>query len=84
MGLNLISLASDPRESLQLNFRALMTAFGIGIREKRYTQAPSHKCTMFLPRIYLQGCTEATHGLSESLLSILGVRAGLVVDDILS
>ncbi|EMD38274.1 hypothetical protein CERSUDRAFT_113443 [Gelatoporia subvermispora B] len=36
----------------------------------------------FKPRIYLQGCTEATHGLSESLLSILGVRAGLVVDDL--
>ena len=34
------------------------------------------------PRVYLQGCTQATHGLSESLLSILGVRAGLVVDDI--
>lgn len=34
--------------------------------------------------IYLQGCTEMTHGLSESLLSILGVRAGLVVDDIYS
>ncbi|OBZ75954.1 L-ornithine N(5)-monooxygenase [Grifola frondosa] len=34
------------------------------------------------PRIYLQGCTQATHGLSESLLSILGVRAGSVVDEL--
>ena len=34
------------------------------------------------PRVYLQGCTQATHGLSESLLSILGVRAGLVVDEL--
>ncbi|KAI8998622.1 lysine/ornithine N-monooxygenase [Trametes punicea] len=34
------------------------------------------------PRIYLQGCTQSTHGLSESLLSILGVRAGLVVDEL--
>ena len=33
-------------------------------------------------RVYLQGCTQSTHGLSESLLSILGVRAGLVVDDL--
>lgn len=32
--------------------------------------------------IYLQGCAETTHGISESLLSILGVRAGLVVDAI--
>ncbi|KAI9064452.1 lysine/ornithine N-monooxygenase [Trametes sanguinea] len=34
------------------------------------------------PRIFLQGCTQSTHGLSESLLSILGVRAGLVVDEL--
>ncbi|KAI0362120.1 lysine/ornithine N-monooxygenase [Trametes cingulata] len=34
------------------------------------------------PRVYLQGCTQSTHGLSESLLSILGVRAGMVVDEL--
>lgn len=33
-------------------------------------------------RIYLQGCSEATHGLSDTLLSVLGVKAGEVVDDI--
>ncbi len=33
-------------------------------------------------RIYLQGVEEATHGLSDSLLSVLGVRAGEVVDDL--
>ncbi|KLO14186.1 hypothetical protein SCHPADRAFT_826848 [Schizopora paradoxa] len=33
-------------------------------------------------KIYLQGCVEATHGLSDSLLSVLGVRAGEVVGDI--
>jgi len=38
----------------------------------------------FIPKIYLQGCTEDVHGLSESLLSILGVRAGLVVEDLLA
>lgn len=32
--------------------------------------------------IYLQGCAEATHGLSDTLLSVLGVRAGEVLDDI--
>lgn len=36
------------------------------------------------PRVYLQGCTQATHGLSESLLSIMGVRAGMVVDELCS
>ena len=35
-----------------------------------------------VPRVYLQGCTQATHGLSESLLSIMGVRAGMVVDEL--
>lgn len=36
----------------------------------------------FKPRIYLQGVEEATHGLSDTLLSVLGVRAGEVVEDI--
>ncbi|OAX41965.1 hypothetical protein K503DRAFT_848096 [Rhizopogon vinicolor AM-OR11-026] len=38
----------------------------------------------FVPRIYLQGCTEETHGLSDTLLSVLGVRAGEVVEDLCS
>jgi len=33
---------------------------------------------VFQPRIWLQGCTEATHGISDSLLSVLAVRAGEV------
>lgn len=33
--------------------------------------------------IWLQGCNEKTHGLPDSLLSILSVRAGEVVDSIL-
>lgn len=36
---------------------------------------------VFQGRIYLQGVEEATHGLSDSLLSVLGVRAGEVVGD---
>ncbi|KAA8905683.1 L-lysine 6-monooxygenase (NADPH-requiring)-domain-containing protein [Sphaerosporella brunnea] len=32
--------------------------------------------------IWLQGCCEATHGLSDSLLSILAVRGGQMVDAI--
>jgi L-ornithine N5-oxygenase len=38
----------------------------------------------FKPRIYLQGVEEATHGLSDTLLSVLGVRAGEVVADLCS
>ncbi|KAJ3517181.1 hypothetical protein NLJ89_g673 [Agrocybe chaxingu] len=37
---------------------------------------------VFAPRVYLQGVEEYTHGLSDSLLSVLGVRAGEVVHDI--
>ena len=33
-------------------------------------------------RIYLQGMEEATHGLSDTLLSVLGVRAGEVLADL--
>ncbi|KAL0943051.1 l-ornithine n5-oxygenase [Colletotrichum truncatum] len=32
--------------------------------------------------VYLQGCCEATHGLSDTLLSILAVRSAEVVDSI--
>jgi len=38
----------------------------------------------FVPRIYLQGCAEETHGLSETLLSVTGVKAGEVVEDLCS
>jgi L-ornithine N5-monooxygenase len=34
-------------------------------------------------RIYLQGVEEATHGLSDTLLSVMGVRAGEVIEDLL-
>jgi L-ornithine N5-oxygenase len=32
--------------------------------------------------LWLQGCNEKTHGLSDSLLSILAVRGGEMVDSI--
>lgn len=32
--------------------------------------------------IYLQGCNEASHGLSDSLISVLATRAGKVVESI--
>ncbi|EGN93240.1 hypothetical protein SERLA73DRAFT_189745 [Serpula lacrymans var. lacrymans S7.3] len=36
----------------------------------------------FKARVYLQGCTEDTHGLSDTLLSIVGVKCGELVEDI--
>lgn len=38
----------------------------------------------FIPKIYLQGCAEETHGLSETLLSVVGNRAGEIVEDLCS
>lgn len=35
-------------------------------------------------RVYIQGCEEATHGLSDTLLSVVSVRSGEVLDDLLS
>ncbi|KAL5511693.1 hypothetical protein ACEPAH_4911 [Sanghuangporus vaninii] len=35
-------------------------------------------------RVYLQGCEEATHGLSDTLLSVASVRSGEVLDDLLN
>lgn len=32
--------------------------------------------------LWLQGCNEGTHGLSDTLLSILAVRGGEMVDNI--
>ena len=40
------------------------------------------KTQEFTPRIYVQGVEEYTHGLSDTLLSVLGVRAGEVVGDL--
>ncbi|KAG0146324.1 hypothetical protein CROQUDRAFT_92779 [Cronartium quercuum f. sp. fusiforme G11] len=36
----------------------------------------------FRPTIWLQGCNELTHGISDSLLSVLAVRSGEVIDGI--
>ncbi|RDB21444.1 L-ornithine N(5)-monooxygenase [Hypsizygus marmoreus] len=45
-------------------------------------QSASEEIASFKPRVYLQGVEEATHGLSDTLLSVLGVRAGEVVADL--
>jgi L-ornithine N5-oxygenase len=37
-----------------------------------------------VPSLYLQGVNEQTHGIADSLLSVLGIRAGEIVTDILS
>ncbi|KAI9571339.1 L-lysine 6-monooxygenase (NADPH-requiring)-domain-containing protein [Boletus coccyginus] len=41
-----------------------------------------HLTRKLLARIYVQGLAEETHGLSETLLSVVGTRAGEVIHDI--
>ena len=36
----------------------------------------------FKPRVYLQGIAEETHGISDTLLSVVSIRAGEVMDDL--
>lgn len=38
----------------------------------------------FAPRIYLQGCSESTHGASETVLSLMPIRAAEIVQSILA
>lgn len=50
---------------------------------RNYRLVPENKNgDIFGPRIYLQGVEESTHGLSDTLLSVLGIRAGEVVNDL--
>ncbi|KAK0553201.1 hypothetical protein OC861_001204 [Tilletia horrida] len=43
----------------------------------------SSKVVLETPNVYLMGCNEATHGLSDSLLSIVAWRAGEITDSLL-
>ncbi|KAI0798001.1 L-lysine 6-monooxygenase (NADPH-requiring)-domain-containing protein [Abortiporus biennis] len=78
----LTSAAPSPSLSTSQLLSPLQTTKLQISRNYRLLPIPS-AAEAFSPKIYLQGCTETSHGISESLLSILGVRAGLVVDDIL-
>lgn len=50
---------------------------------RAYRLLPTKHLTQeLLARIYVQGLAEETHGLSETLLSVVGTRAGEVIDDI--
>ncbi|KAF9651551.1 hypothetical protein BDM02DRAFT_3091079 [Thelephora ganbajun] len=36
-----------------------------------------------LPRVHIQGCTESTHGLGDTLLSVMSVKAGEIAGDLM-
>nr|WP_315466397.1 lysine N(6)-hydroxylase/L-ornithine N(5)-oxygenase family protein [uncultured Rhodoferax sp.] len=43
-----------------------------------------HTVKNFLPKIYLQGCCEDSHGLSDTLLSVLAVRSMEILESMLA
>ncbi|KAL0574943.1 hypothetical protein V5O48_007017 [Marasmius crinis-equi] len=52
---------------------------------RNYRLLPNRTATgepSFKPRVYVQGVEEASHGLSDTLLSVMGVRAGEVIGDL--
>ncbi|KAL8279843.1 hypothetical protein RQP46_007693 [Phenoliferia psychrophenolica] len=59
------------------------------IQENYRLALPSH-CEIdgaevpFEPTVWLQGCNERTHGVSDSLLSVLAVRSGEILEGILT
>lgn len=50
---------------------------------RAYRLVPQNSEVEPLPRIYVQGCTEETHGLSDTLLSVISIRAGEIADDLI-
>jgi len=73
------SLGTSSVTSVDGTHRSLLSRLNI-TRNYRLVSKAAEKGT---PRIYLQGCSEATHGISESLLSVVSVRAGEILGDIL-
>ncbi|QRV90036.1 L-lysine 6-monooxygenase (NADPH-requiring) protein [Ceratobasidium sp. AG-Ba] len=56
-----------------------------GVRITRaYRLLPVEQHADFTARVYVQGCAESSHGLSDTLLSVLGPRSGEVVADMVS
>lgn len=51
---------------------------------RAYRLLPVEQHADFAARVYVQGCAESSHGLSDTLLSVLGPRSGEVVTDMLS
>lgn len=51
---------------------------------RAYRLLPVDQHPEFTARVYVQGCAETSHGLSDTLLSVIGPRSGEVVTDMLS
>ncbi|KAF8734062.1 L-lysine 6-monooxygenase (NADPH-requiring), partial [Rhizoctonia solani] len=51
---------------------------------RAYRLLPVEQHSDFTARVYVQGCAESSHGLSDTLLSVIGPRSGEVVADMVS
>ncbi|KAJ1307785.1 hypothetical protein OPQ81_001871 [Rhizoctonia solani] len=51
---------------------------------RAYRLLPVEQHSDFAARVYVQGCAESSHGLSDTLLSVIGPRSGEVVADMVS
>ncbi|KAH7341529.1 L-lysine 6-monooxygenase (NADPH-requiring)-domain-containing protein [Rhizoctonia solani] len=51
---------------------------------RAYRLLPVDQHSDFTARVYVQGCAESSHGLSDTLLSVIGPRSGEVVADMVS
>lgn len=72
-----------PQSSVEVHFPKRQKTVHIS-RAYRLLPKPQDPNECLEARIYVQGVAEETHGLSDTLLSVAGVRAGEIVDDICS
>jgi len=50
---------------------------------RTYQLVPKDAGVEPLPRVHIQGCTESSHGLSDTLLSVTSIRAGEIAGDLM-
>lgn len=79
---DLVVLATGYRRQAHERMLApLASLIGEGFRvDRHYRLQTSTRC---LPRIFLQGCCEDSHGLSDTLLSVLAVRSHEIAEAVL-
>ena len=70
------------RQAHQRMLAPLASLIGEGFRvDRHYRLRTSTRC---LPQIFLQGCCEDSHGLSDTLLSVLAVRSHEIAEAVLA
>ncbi|PLW34960.1 hypothetical protein PCASD_14235 [Puccinia coronata f. sp. avenae] len=78
------SLKKSINLKLSRNYRLLLPETFIEVEPSKSTPPENKKVRVckFRPTVWLQGCNEGTHGISDSLLSVLSIRSGEIFDGI--